>query len=110
MGTMTAGIRRIETVGTLVRTGTGQLARITGVYEQSRCSADHVSAPLDVVVALESVGPSYGHDSAWASDLTPGHDGDVGAHPHRPGRCECGRDYGNRNGSNWFPAPASWLA
>ncbi len=107
MTTMTAGIRRIETVGELVRTASGQLARITGVVETSRCSAEHISAPLDVVVLLDSVGPSYGHTTAWASDLTMAEPGDVGSHPHGPD-CVCGRPFDDTRGP-WYPIAASWL-
>ena len=100
------GIRRIETLGAIVRTGFGQLAQITGVAEETRCSAGHVSAPLDVVVTLTAIGPSYGNTTAWASDLTMAEPGDVGAHPHRRD-CECGQPYDeSRNG--WYPVPASW--
>ncbi len=101
------GVRRIETVGAVVRTGFGQLARVTGVVESSRCSANHVSAPLDVVVELEAIGPSYGHGTAWSSDLTMAEPGDVGAHPHRRG-CECGQPYDEARGGFWYPVGASW--
>ncbi len=107
MTAVTAGIRRIETVDAVVRTRFGQHARITGVVESSRCSAEHVSAPLDVVVTLESIGPSYGHTTAWASDLTEAEPGDVGSHPHRRG-CECGQPYDETRGGFWYPVAATW--
>jgi hypothetical protein len=71
---------QIETVGAHVRGRYGNLARITAVLEHSRCSPNHLTAPNDVVVTLEPVGPGFAHRSSWASDLTYAQPGDVGAH------------------------------
>lgn len=101
----TGGIPRIETIGAIVRGEYGNLARIIGVYENSRCSARHVSVPLDVVVELEPIGPGFNHRSSWASKLTAAQPGDIGAHPHAAG-CPCGAPH---DGGAWRYVPASWV-
>jgi hypothetical protein len=100
-------VKRIETIGTLVRGRYGNLGRITEVIESSRLSVNHVRAPLDVVVTLEPVGPGYGHRSAWASDLKLAHPGDVGSHRHRTG-CECGRTVHGENTLYGVDVRSSW--
>ena len=73
------GMKGVETVGTVVRGRYGNLGRIASVVESSRCSAGHLTSPLDVVVVLEPLS-FYNHTSSWASDLTLAQDGDIGAH------------------------------
>ena len=104
MTNVTAGIARIETIGAIVRGEYGNLGRITEVIENSRCSPNHVSCPLDVVVRLEPVGPGFSHRSSWASKLTLAQPGDIGAHPHAD-NCPCGEPH---SGGTWRYVPASW--
>lgn len=107
MTTTLAGISRIETIGAVVRGQYGQLARITEVLEYSRCSEQHISSPLDVVVRTEQVGAGYNHKCAWASSLVLAQAGDIGAHPHRQD-CECGQPYDQSRQPGWYHVPASW--
>lgn len=99
MTTTTASSPYVETVGAIVRGKYGNLGRIVAVLEHTRCSPDHLSSPLDVVVELEPVGPGFNHRSSWASDLTLAQPGDVGAH----------QDYSDRScGMGGRYVPASW--
>lgn len=100
------GIRRIETVGAVVRGEYGHLCRIVEVIENSRCSERHISVPLDVVVRTEPVGPGYGHTSAWASTLTLAEPGDIGSHPHRAD-CPCGAP-APTNYFGWHDVRENW--
>jgi hypothetical protein len=108
MTTTLAGIPRIETIGAVVRGKYGHLSRITEVLEYSRCSEQHISAPLDVVVRTEPVGVGFNHKSSWASDLTLAQEGDVGAHPHMRDNCECGQPYDETRSGLWYYVPANW--
>lgn len=102
------GIARIETVGAIVRGPHGLLARITAVLENTRASENHISAPLDVVVLVEPIGPGYRDGSAWASQLQLADGTEAyGAHPHGPG-CACGEPYTGFQHWQWQHLPASW--
>lgn len=104
------GIARIETVGTIVRGPYGHLCRIVEVIESSRLAERHISSPLDVVVRTEPIGPSYGHESAWASSLRLAESTDqYGAHAHREG-CECGEPYAPTQWQpfGWYDMRPSW--
>lgn len=101
-------VSTIETVGAIVRGPYGSLSKIVEVLERTRMPDTHMTRPGDVVVRVEQVGPGYGHQSAWASELALSKPGDIGAHPHWAD-CGCGANPPNpQPWCRWVAVSATW--